>query len=228
MSSSALEDFDYRMREANRLIDTALGTLNPDEAATHAKCAVVLAAAALERYMNDVLAEACTQFAETDWESLSEGRERYLLRHMALEMVSRAGVFVDKTAPLPSDCGKLKKFITACGAALDDPSTWAYFREFGLFGEGTNAPDRIDGVLKAFDVQGRSFCDYIEDTGNDRRRILSGLTQLVDARHAVGHAIPGAQPPGPTDCREWLTCAEVIAALVDMFLGYEVVAVEPD
>lgn len=220
MPSDALGDFLVRTEEVDSLLASARDSLNSQQASMYAKCSVVLACAALERFMNDVLEEACRNFGEESWSELSDGRQRYLLRHVALKMSERAGFFTGKGQPDESDCDTLIRFLRACGDALENPSTWTYFSDFGMFGEGTNAPEKIDALLKAFDAQGRSLYRFIEDSGEDLSRLLPGLQQLVEARHAAAHALKGSMPPGPSDAGEWAGCALTMANMVDSFLGF--------
>jgi hypothetical protein len=219
MASDSLDDFRVRMSEVDFLLASATGSMDATSAATFAKCAVVLACAAVERYMNDVLEEACRGFNEKDWDDLSDGRRRYLMRHIALRMTDRAGNFTEKAAPSEADCDALASFLRLCTAALDDPSSWDDFSDFGIFGEGTNAPNKIDAVLRAFDSDGRSVYKFMEESGVDLARVLSGLTQLVEARHGAAHALKGVAVPSPSDAVEWVGCARTTVDHVDEFLG---------
>jgi hypothetical protein len=220
MPSDALVDFRYRMQEPGDLLSQARLSMRPRDASMYTKCAIVLAAAALERYMNDVLEEACREIKESSWQDLSEGRQRYLLRHVAIKMAERAQLFVDKGHASPSDCAALVRFVEACREAVVDPSTWTYFSDFGLFGEGTNAPEKIDAVLRAFDAAGRGLYAFMEDRGAELPRVIPGLKQLVDARHGAAHALTGIEAPGPTDGEEWIGCASIVAEEVDVFLDF--------
>ncbi|BAL22357.1 HEPN domain-containing protein [Azoarcus sp. KH32C] len=218
MPSNSLEDFRFRMEEVSSLLNSAQGSQDPRNASMYAKCAIVLACAALERYMNDVLEEFCSSFNEQSWQELSQGRQRYLLRHIALKMEERATAFTRRNQVEASDCDALIRFVRCCGSAVENPSNWSYFSDFGIFGEGTSAPDRIDAVVRAFDSNGRSLYGFMEACGEDRRRVLSGLQQLVEARHAAAHALKGTTPPGPEDGIEWVRSAVVVAECVDRFL----------
>jgi hypothetical protein len=220
MSSDAFEDFGVRMSEVRVLLNAAQECLVPTNASTYAKSAIVLACASVERYMNDVLEEMCRNFDEENWHDLSEGRQRYLLRHIALRMRDRAEVFANKATPSEADCEALASVVRECREALDDPSTWDYFADFGIFGEGSSAPDKIDAVLRAFETDGRSVHRYMKDEGVDLARVLSGLTQLVEARHGAAHALKGAVDPGPLDAAEWVECAATVVSHVDSFLGF--------
>lgn len=220
MTSDALKDFQVRKDEFDALLTVARDSRDPTAAAMYSKCAIVLACAALERYMDDVIKEVCRNFDEQTWTDLSEGRQRYLLRHMALKMSERANVFIEKNRVVESDCEHLAEFVRTCGIALDNPSTWMYFSDFGIFGEGTNAPNKIDAVLKAFDSDGRSLYKFIEDFGEDIGLLLRNLQQLVDARHSAAHAKKGADSPGPSDASVWVGCAVTMAEKVDEFLRF--------
>ncbi len=198
----------------------ALESLDATLSSLYAECSAVLACAALERYMNDVLEEFCTSFCETSWDDLSPGRQRYFLRHVALRMEKKSRSFSNAQQLTPSDCTDLIRLVKECSEALKNPSTWRYFSDFGMFGEGTSSPEKIVSILRAFDSDGRSIADYLEEVGHDRRSIMQSLSQLVDTRHATAHAIKGSSPPGSTDTEIWIKASAMLVQTIDRFLGF--------
>src|SRR4051812_28824641 len=99
MASEAYKDYALRMKEPVFLIRLSFRTPNPADSSALSKAAAVLAAAALERYLNDVLHEYCREIAATRWDDLSEGQKAYLLRGMS-KFVALAARKVWKTAAL--------------------------------------------------------------------------------------------------------------------------------
>jgi hypothetical protein len=198
----------------------ALSSLDSTLSSLYAECAAVLACAALERYMNDVLEEYCTSFNETSWDDLSPGRQRYLLRHVALRMESKSGSFSANQQLKSSDCADLIRLVNECSDALVNPSTWPYFSDFGMFGEGSSSPDKIISILRAFDSDGRSIANYLEESGHDRSSIMQSLSQLVDTRHATAHAIKGSSPPSSSDTEIWINASAILVQAIDSFLGF--------
>lgn len=172
MASNAYSDYKVRKSKVNAMQSMAISSLDSTLSSLYAECAAVLACAALERYMNDVLEECCTNFNETSWDDLSPGRQRYLLRHIALRMENKSGTFSTAQQLKPSDCTDLIRLVNECSEALANPSTWHYFSDFGIFGEGSSSPEKIISILRAFDSNGRSIADFLEESGNDRSSIM--------------------------------------------------------
>ncbi len=220
MPSNAYSDYNVRKFKVDVMQAMALSSLDSTLSSLYAECAAVLACAALERYMNDVLEEYCTSFNETSWDDLSPGRQRYLLRHVALKMERKSVSFSTAQQPAPSDCADLIRFVNECSEALANPSTWRYFSDFGIFGEGSSSPDKITSILRAFDSEGRSIADYLEESGHDRSSIMQSLKQLVNTRHATAHAIKGSSPPSSSDTEIWITASVILVRSIDSFLGF--------
>lgn len=220
MASNALSDYNIRKFKIDAMQSMASASLDSNMSSLYAECAAVLACAALERYMNDVLEEYCASFSETTWSDLSPGRERYLLRHIALRMEQKSENFTASQQPSQSDCDGLIRFIDECSKALLNPSAWRYFSDFGMFGEGSSSPSKIISTLKAFDSDGRSLTVYLEELGHDRASIMQSLTQLVDTRHAVAHALRGSSPPSSSDTEIWINASAVLVESIDSFLGF--------
>src|ERR1700730_204204 len=132
MPSLAYGDYAQRMKEPILLIRRALSSATPTEAGAATKGAAVLCAAALERYMNDVVVEQCRRLGVSSWGQLTEGHQRYLARQMGklLYVASRA-VRLDRGA----DIGKREKLRSAvqeCNSAFIGPDSWRHYPEFGV------------------------------------------------------------------------------------------------
>src|SRR5262245_8572606 len=104
MSSDAYKDYSQRLGDAVYLVRMALTARSPAHGVTLAKGAVVLAAAALERYIADVCNEFVTRLPE-EWSSLSVGQQQYVVRAMADRLCNR-GVVIQKTIPKNSAKGE--------------------------------------------------------------------------------------------------------------------------
>jgi hypothetical protein len=220
VASNAYSDYNVRKSKVDVMQSMAISSLDPALSSLYAECAAVLACAALERYMNDVLEEYCTSFNETSWDDLSPGRQRYLLRHVALKMERKSGSFSTAQQLTQSDCTDLIRFVNECSQALANPSTWHYFSDFGMFGEGSSSPKKIICILRAFDSDGRSIAHYLEESGHDRNSIMQSLTQLVNTRHATAHAIKGSSPPSSSDTETWINASATLVQTIDSFLGF--------
>lgn len=220
MSSNAFADYAIRKAKVDYFQTIASTSLDAEQASLYAECAAVLACAALERYLNDVLEEYCAAFNETSWGDLSPGRQRYLLRHVAIRMQHKSSGFTAISQPSPSECAGLVRFAKECCEAMDNPSTWRHFSDFGMFGEGSSSPSKIVSVLRAFDSDGRSITTYIDDVGHDCAAVMQSLTQLVDTRHATAHALKGSSPPSPSDTGIWINASFALVGAIDAFLGF--------
>lgn len=220
MSSNAFSDYNVRKVKVDKMQKMASTSLDSSESSLYAECAVVLACAALERYMNDILEEYCSSFNETSWSELSIGRQRYLLRHVASRMNLKSGSFSAAQQPTESDCNDLIRFVSECSNALANPSTWRYFADFGMFGEGSVLPEKIIATMRAFDSKGRNFAQYLEDLGYDRSSVFQSLRQLVETRHAVAHAAKGSSPPGSADTLVWINASHILVKSIESFLGF--------
>jgi len=220
VTSNSLADYKIRKSKADILQYNATNSRDSEQSSLFAECAAVLACAALERYMNDVLEEYCISFNETSIDDLSSGRKRYLLRHVALRMEKKASVFSSKQQPLPTECEDLIRFVNECSDAVENPSSWSHFSDFGMLGEGSTTPEKIISTLRAFDSSGRQFADYLEELGHDRGSIMQSLTQLVDTRHNTAHALKGSSPPSSSDTEIWIKASAILVSSIDSFLGF--------
>jgi hypothetical protein len=179
-----------------------------------AKGAVVLTAASLERYVNELLAEKCRSLQVADWNSLSEGQKQYLSYQMA-QRARGASLKLAKRRDLSGRAReRLKKAVTDCVDGFNTPSSWTHHRDYGMFMDGAAEPDRIDGTLRLFIPTGQGIFDLAEARGRDRAALATALSGLVDARHRVAHALPGASP-GPTDSRVWLVLTRVLVREIE-------------
>jgi hypothetical protein len=220
MRSPAYADFVVRLREAILLIRLAKGTLQSDVAAACSKSAAVLLAAALERYVNAALHHTCQQIRVTEWEKLSSGVQKFLCTQISRKLSS-----VIKEIDLSGDVtGKnerrLRQAIIQADAAFSDPSTWNNYPEFGAFMEGAAAPERLNAVLRNFHPDGEVLFETLGSRGQNRSWLGRSLTDLVDTRHAVAHAIPDRTDPSPNDVATWAVVTFIITRGIEEYLEF--------
>lgn len=219
MGSLAYSDFQVRSREVTYLLRGALRADDPAKSATLSKAACVLSAAALERYVNDVLLENCRKLSVETWDELTPGHQRFLLGQMA-EVAKLAGErLAEDPAPDSRPRKRFERIIDECSAAFRQPSSWAHFPNYGMFMDGSAEPDKVNRIFKLFDAEGRNFFDYVETRGADRKALFTGVSQLINARHATAHALPDT-PPGSTDVRTWVVLTISLVRFVEAFLGF--------
>jgi hypothetical protein len=217
--SEAYGDYRTRLRQAIRLLRVGKETADAPLAAACAKGAVVLAAAALERFMNDVIAQACRRLQVDDWSKLSEGHKIYFVDQMARRLRKRVNSILDDNGSrLDSERRRLQSAVQACVDAFQKPTTWSHTPEFGMFMEGSAAPNKVNAVLRSVHADGADFFTRLEERGKSRRTFLSGLTELVDARHAAAHALPERADPSPTDVQVWVVLSFYLAREIDIYL----------
>ena len=222
MRSLAYRDFLQRSSEARLLIRKAAAAMSPREASALSKGAVVLAAASLERYVNEVLGEKCRTISASSWPELTDGQRQYL----AYQIASRARAVserltrreTDKRDLSESSISRLEASLKECLAAFDNPSTWSRHRDYGPFMEGAAEPARIDGTIRMFLPTGTGLFDFAASRGRDRAALATALTALIDARHRVAHALQG-QDPGPGDVRVWLVLAFILVREIEEVVG---------
>lgn len=225
MATEAYGDYRQRLREPLVLLRLALDTSDIVMAAGCAKGSVILAAAAMERYMNDAVHKMCSGTVVENWPALSDGHKRYLARQMARRLADTA-VPIAEGDDLPEErkLAALQRIVADCSAALTNPSSWNYHVEFGLFRHGKGAADRITALLRQFSLTNRDPYEEIDEIGWDRSTFLRGLVQLIDARHAAAHALPATDAPGPKDAQAWIVLSFWLVRRIDRFIEREIAA----
>lgn len=222
--SSAYQDFSERFREAVTLLKVAFSASegsdsNPVLASAAAKGAVVLVAAALERFMNDALRQACQRLKISDYDHLSDGQKSYLCAQIARRIGAFATEDGDYRGFNQARRESLAVAVQECASALSNPSRWQHMPDFGLFLDGAAAPDRIAAVLRDFDPQLTDVYGDLDSRAGGRGVILSALSQLIDARHDAAHA-KSQSSPSPSDARIWITGAFWVTRLVERALVF--------
>lgn len=201
--SMAFLDYQQRFRALAPLLHVALDSNSPMLATAAAKGAIVLAAAAIERFMNDVLREACESVRVGDYAALSDGQQSFLCVQIARKVrafdVHDGGV----KAFTPEKRQRLRQAVIDCAKAFEDPSSWIYLSDFGMFMDGAGAPEKINAVLRDFDPERRSFFDTLETRAGGKIVFIRALAELVDARHNAAHA-KSATDPSPRDAQGWI------------------------
>jgi hypothetical protein len=219
MPSVAYSDYTQRLKEPFYLIRGAIAASESLSAGAMAKGASILSAAALERYMNDVIVEQCEAVKVDSWTELSEGQKRYFARAVARPLyVAARAVRVDRGANV-SKRDKLRGLTSKGSLAFERPATWDEFPRFGVFMKGAASPEKIDRFLMMFDPQGRSFSQFLAARNRDRRSLFIGLTELIRARHTAAHAKQGTHP-GPVDIRDWMVLSWRLTREIEAYLGY--------
>jgi len=219
MGSNAYADFATRVREPLLLVREAVDSGDAFRAAALAKAAAVLAAAALERYINDVVVEVCAKIQATRWDELTEGQQRYMALQLARTLyfpsrrVHRRGKTSEKYRT------KLRDAIRQCDAALDSPAVWQHVPEYGKFMDGAAEPGKVEATLKMFDATGRSLFAFVNARGYDAGALARALASLIDARHRAAHALRGVSP-GPTDVRGWILLSLQLVRSAETYLGF--------
>lgn len=215
--TAAYLDYQERFRQASSLLSQARGTSDPVFAGAAAKGSIVLAAAALERFMNDAVRQACQRLKSNDYAALSDAQKSYL----CVQIAKRIANFLD-------DDGDYRRFteqrrlalqnaVTECVDAFGDPSTWPHIPEFGLFMDGAAAPEKIAAVLRDFAPGSVDVFVSLDGRALGRATALRALSQLIDARHDAAHA-KSMSVPSPSDAQSWITNSFWIARLVETFL----------
>ncbi len=218
MQTGAFRDYTYRFREAVLLLRIALLSSIPATASAAAKGATVLAAAALERFINDAINQACRRISARSWDDLPEGQKKYLCQLMARRMSNASQVVLDANDTFAKKQQSFRKATEECLEGFSDPSAWDHHPEYGLFSDAKAEPDRLDRILRNFDPQDRSFYEFLSGDVSQRAEYLNALKQLIDARHGVAHALPASTPPWPTDVKSWLVASFWLARRIEAFL----------
>lgn len=215
--SAAYLDYLERFRQVSALLGVSLESVDPLLAGAAAKGAIVLAAAAVERYMNDSLRQACQRLRVTDYSELSEAQQSYLCSQIA----KRIGSFLSDNGDYrhfnANRRTSLRSAVDECFSAFNDPSSWPHIPEFGLFLDGAAAPNKISAVLRDFDPNNDDVFSPLETRAIGKAMALNALTQLVDARHDAAHAKSHSMP-SPSDAKAWIVNSIWIVRLVESFL----------
>lgn len=219
MRSAAFGDYAVRMRECRFVIKRAVNSADPSEAVALAKGAAVLAAAALERYVNDVVVELCSRLNAQSWDELTEGQQRYLVRQMARRLYPSSRAIFRRADDSERRRRRLRTAVSECASAMATPSSWPHHVEYGMFMDGAAEPSRVDQTLRMFDDRGRSVFAFVEARGKDRRALAAALQGLIEARHKAAHALAGTFP-APSDVRVWIGLSTILAREIEAYLGY--------
>jgi len=115
----------------------------------------------------------------------------------------------------------LKRTVAECEKAFNDPSDWSHHIEFGLFRHGSRVPERISALMRQFSKKNHDPFAVIDEIAWDRGVFLSAVTQLIDARHAVAHALPDGLAPSPKDAQAWLVLSFWLVRRLDHFVVTE-------
>lgn len=214
---SAFLDYQERFRGATSLLRTASAATDPQLATAAAKGAIVLAAAAMERFMNDAVREACQLSKWTSFDQLSESHQAYLCTQIA----RRIARFDTKDGEVRAfNADQRQKFRGALDEsmqALANPSLWQHSPDFGMFMDGTGAPDKINAVIRDFDPQRQSFLNTLDKRAPGKAAFTRALTELVDARHNAAHA-KTATDPSPSDAKAWIVSSYWFTRAIDAHL----------
>ena len=219
MRSPPYSDFIVRIREAILLVKAAKRSTDPLLASACSKSASVLVAAALERYVNDALDHASRVNHATSWEDLQDGFRAILVAQIARRLHEATG-----SIQSPTEASELKKekslrtAVNDSAQAFDDPSSWSYMPQFGVFMDGAAAPNRLNATLLRFRPDGKKLFNRIEERGLDRRAYARALDELVRTRHATAHADPDPGPPSPNDVATWLSITFRLVREIEEYL----------
>ncbi len=186
MKSGAYRDYVIRLQEAIALLRIALNSTDVKHAGAAAKGATVLAAAALERFVNDALYQACKRISASKWEELAVGQQRYLAQQMARRALSAAQCLLDAGSNWEKKSESFRKVVEECIEGSRNPSAWAHHLEYGLFSEASTEPGRLDRIIRNFDPKDRSFYDRLDTFPTGRAPFLNALQQVTIPRHSRG------------------------------------------
>ena len=220
MASEAYADSELRLSEAIALVRMALAAPDPVTASGCSKGAVVLAAAALERYMNDVLREAFRRLAVETYDELAEGYQSYLVSQIAQRLNQSVGAMPTDTVLPQSKRDRFRREVAQAAEALQRPSAWSHPPTFGTFLHGAAVPERINAVLQRHDAEGRNLSAFLEANGADVAPAFHALTELIEARHSAAHALPDRPSPSPKDAQTWLVLSFRLTRNIDRFLKF--------
>ncbi len=201
--SLAFMDYQQRFRSVATLLRAALRSQDPLFASASSKGAIVLAAAAAERFLNDVLRQACQRVRADRYDQLTDGQQAYLCAQVAhrIQLILAPSEDIGSFKLVRRD--KLISTVSECAEAFRKPSTWVHLEDFGLFLDGAAAPAKINAVIRDFDPNRGSFFDSLESKKAGKSEFVRSLTELIDARHNAAHAKPSIDP-SPSDAKNWI------------------------
>lgn len=214
---TAFLDYQQRLKGATRLLRSASSSSDPLLATAAAKGAIVLAAAAMERFMNDALRESCQLSKWTSFDQLSESHQAYLCTQIARRIAKFDSRDGEVRAFNAEQRVKLRGALDECTQALANPSLWQHSPDFGMFMDGTGAPEKINAVIRDFDPGAKSFLDTLDARAPGKAAMIRALKELVDARHNAAHA-KTATDPSPSDAKTWIVSSYWFTRAIDAHL----------
>lgn len=220
MPSPAYSDFLVRVAEARYLMRRALEAPTPEVAGTFAKSSIVLAVAALERYVNDLYKHLCARVAVEEWAKLTEAQQRFMAYQIGKRLVPHVRrVAIEKSVELKYR-ERLRRVVDMGSEAFQKPVSWSgNFVPYGMFMDGAPEPERIAKTLEQLSDSQEGLFKHLETRGRDRSAICVALTGMIDTRHRVAHAISGPSP-GPEDVRRWIVLASVLVREIEVYFSF--------
>lgn len=220
MQTAAYLDYSERLKEALLLVRLSLGDgADSRLAAALAKSAAVLATAALERFCDDVIFQACGRLRVKEWTKLSLGQQTYFIRRISRRLHQISEIVANSEDGPKKKHEKLKNALSVCSEALVDPSKWEHHPASGLFIDGLSTADKLNATLRDFDDSAGDFYSSLDKTTVGKAGFLRAFQQLVDARHGVAHALPGVMNPGPKDVQGWVVSSFWFARRIQSHLA---------
>ncbi len=220
--TEAYGDYCERLKEPFELLRVASATMDQRLASAASKGAVVLAAAALERYLNDAVSHICRGITVEEWEALAPGFQSYLAQQFARRLVRATDAVLETSPVSDKNIDRLRRAIDTCATAFDTPATWEHLPQFGLFESGDSAPDRIGKALSRFSVDNGDPLAALDQRPRGRDAVMRDLGQLVEARHAAAHALPDRADPGPNDAQGWIVSSFLLVRQLERFIAVEI------
>lgn len=220
--TEAYGDYCERLRESLELLRVASGARDQRLASGSSKGAVVLAAAALERYMNDAVLHVCRTLSVDKWEELPSGTQSYLIQQFARRLEKMTTPVLESSPVAEKKAARLRKVVEACTNGFARPANWDHHPQFGLFKSGDTAPERIGGALNRFAAGERELFDLLDERKAGREAFMRALSELVEARHAAAHALPDRANPGPKDAQSWIVSSFWLVRVIEQFVVMEI------
>jgi hypothetical protein len=216
-------DYKIRLREPIQLARSALeasAASNQVLATAAAKGAVVLAAAALERFLADGVEEYVRHNTPSTWGGLAPLQREHLIRNIAYRM-GRSSRRIWKTGNthVPAEMA-FRTMLQSCIDALGDPTKWSQKPRFVMLGDKPSLePARIEEILSKAHIHGVGCSNHIRATGSDPGPLYRSLSSLVESRHTVAHALTGRSHPGPADAATWIRSSFRLARHIAAYLA---------